>query len=305
MMTSLCKEYWQFMLAQGLLLGIGMGGLMFPAMGAIPQYFDKKRAAALGLAIAGSSVGGVIFPIALSNMLNSSSLGFEWSVRILGFIMIPPLAFACVVVKSRLPPKSSAFIELSAFRLPTFNWLTAAGFFMFLGIFTPLFYLPAYAVSKGMDSELASYLLAIVNGASTFGRIIPGIMADKLGSINVLFSASIVSGILICCMTQVESHASFYVYSILVGFFSGTIVSGIAASLTRTVKDPRETGTYMGMSMAVISTAVLISPPINGKLLSDYGFFEVALFSGIACLIGGFLGVVAKYTTPEGVLSRT
>jgi MFS family permease len=304
-MTSLCEEYWQFMLAQGLLLGIGMGGLMFPAMGAIPQYFDKKRAAALGLAIAGSSVGGVIFPIALSKMLNSSSLGFGWSVRILGFIMVPPLAFSCVVVKSRLPPKSSAFIDLSAFKLPTFNWLTAAGFFMFLGVFTPLFYLPSYAVSKGMNSTLASYLIAIVNGASTFGRIIPGIMADKLGSINVLCSASIVSGILVCCMTQVESNATFYVYSILVGFFSGTIVSGIVASLTRTVKDPRETGTYMGMSMAVVSMAVLVGPPINGKLLDDYGFFEVALFSGIACLIGGLLGLVAKYTTSQGLLGRT
>lgn len=305
MMTSLCREYWQFMLAQGVLLGIGMGGLMFPAMGAVPQYFDKKRAAAFGLSIAGSSIGGVVIPIALSKMLNSSSLGFGWSVRIIGFIMIPPLAFACIVIKSRLPPKTSKFVDLAAFKLPTFNWLTLAGFFMFLGVFTPLFYLPSYAVSQGMDSTLASYLLAIVNGASTFGRVIPGIMADKLGSINVLSAAGIISGVLVCCMTQVKSDASFYVYSVFVGFFSGTIVSGTVASLTRTVKDPRETGTYMGMAMAVASTAVLIGPPINGKLLDDYGFFEVALFSGIACLIGGFIGLVAKTSTPEGIMGRT
>ncbi|KLU93027.1 hypothetical protein MAPG_11968, partial [Magnaporthiopsis poae ATCC 64411] len=63
MLTSICTEYWHFVLAQGVLSGISNGLLMFPAMAAVPQYFDRKRGAAMGLAIAGSSLGAVVFPI--------------------------------------------------------------------------------------------------------------------------------------------------------------------------------------------------------------------------------------------------
>src|SRR5436190_6430248 len=86
MMTSLCYEYWQFVLTQGVLMGIAIGLLQFPAFAAVSQYFDKKRAAALGVVVSGSSIGGVAIPIALSKMLNSSSLGFGWSVRVIGFV---------------------------------------------------------------------------------------------------------------------------------------------------------------------------------------------------------------------------
>lgn len=295
MMVSICEEYWHFMLAQGVLLGIGMGGLMFPTIGAISQAFDKKRASALGLAIAGSSIGGVVIPIALSKMLNDTSLGFGWSVRIIGFIMLPPLAFAIFTIRSFLPPRKSSMFTIAAFKMPTFNWLTFSMFLMFLGVFTPLFFIPSYAVAKGMNPTLASYLLAIINGASTFGRVIPGVMADKLGPINVLAAAGIISGIIICCITETGSNPSLIVYSIFIGFTSGTVVSGGTAAIARAAKDPRDMGTYMGMAMALASVSVLIGPPISGKLLDDYGYLALALFSGIACMCGGVAALVAKY----------
>lgn len=293
------------MLAQGVLLGIGMGGLMFPAMAAVSQFFDKKRAAALGLAVAGSSVGGVVFPIVLSKMLNNSTLGFGWSVRIIGFIMMPLLAFSCITIKSRLPPKASTVFVGAAFRQVNYSLLVSSMFLMFLGIFTPLFYIPTYAVSRGTSPTLASYLLAIINGASIFGRIIPGILADKLGPTNVLGVAGIVTGIIVCCMSQPESTAELVVYSVFVGFTSGTIISGASAALATTAKDPRDLGTYMGMGMALASIAVLIGPPVNGKLLDNYGFLEAGLFSGIASVVGGSIAIASKAATPKGLIGRT
>lgn len=294
-MVSLCEEYWQFMLAQGLLLGIGMGGMMFPTIGSISQAFDKKRATALGLAIAGSSIGGVVIPIALSKMLNDTSLGFGWSVRIIGFIMLAPLAVAIVTVRSFLPPKQTTMFVGAAFKVPEFNWLVFAMFLMFMGVFTPLFFIPSYAVAQGMNPTLASYLLAIINGASTFGRVIPGILADKLGPINILSSAGIATGIIICCITETSSNASLIVYAVFIGLSSGTVVSGSTAAITRTVKDPRDMGTYMGMAMALASISVLIGPPINGALLDDHGYLALALFSGVTCICGAIAALVAKY----------
>ncbi|KAJ5771157.1 uncharacterized protein N7511_003208 [Penicillium nucicola] len=305
MMTSLCKEYWQFMLAQGVLLGTSMGLLQFPAMAAVMQHFDKNIAAALGAAVSGSSIGGVVIPIALSKMLNSTSLGFGWSVRIIGFIITPLLAFACITVKSRLPPRKTSFFIPSVFKTPKFSLLVAAIFFMFLGLFTPLFYMPTYAVSRGMDVTLASYLLAILNAASTFGRVIPGILADKFGRLNVLAIGGILTGIIIFCMNEAKSTPALIVYSIAFGFWSGTIISGSTAAFSTVIPDPRAVGTYLGTGMAVASLASLIGPPVNGALLNKYGgFLQVSIFSGTMCIVGGFIALLTKTTTSQGLLGR-
>ncbi|KAI0851893.1 MFS general substrate transporter [Daldinia vernicosa] len=305
MMTSLCREYWQFMLAQGVLMGTVMGFLQFPAMAALSQFFNKKRAAALGIAIAGSSLGGVIFPIALSKMLNGTSLGFGWSVRIIGFVTIPLLGFACVAITSRLPPRTTTFFVWQAFKETKFILLTIALFFMLLGTFVPLFYIPTYAVSRGMDPTLASYLLAIINAASTFGRVIPGVLADKFGRLNMFAFGGIITSIVIFCWNKTESTAALVVYSIAIGFSTGTVISGASAALTEVPKDPRDIGTYLGMGMSVSSIAALIGPPVNGVFVSKYGgYFEVSIFSGVMVLVGGVIALATKATTSKGLLGR-
>ncbi|KAI1101419.1 MFS general substrate transporter [Jackrogersella minutella] len=305
MMTSLCNEYWQFMLAQGVLMGTVMGFLQFPAMAAVSQFFTKRRAAALGVVIAGSSVGGVVIPIALSKMLNGTSIGFGWSVRIIGFIMIPLLGFSCVAITTRLPPRTATFFIWHAFKEPKFLLLTFAFFSMLLGAFTPLFYIPTYAVSKGVDPTLASYLLAIINAASTFGRVIPGVLADKFGRLNIFSIGGFATGIVILCWVKVETTAALIVYSIVIGFASGTVVSGASAALTECSEDPRDLGSYIGMGMGISSFAALIGPPVNGVFISKYGgFLQVSIFSGVMVLVGAVIVLAAKATTSKGVLGR-
>ena len=309
MMVSLCAEYYQFLLAQGFLLGTAVGCMQFPAMAAVGQFFDKKRAAALGLTVAGSSVGGVVFPIATSRMLNdpsvSSHLSFGWSVRILGFLMLFSLAIAVATIRPRLPPRTTQFFMFAAFRKFDFLMIVIAMFFLFIGLFTPIFFLPSYAVSRGMDSTLASYLLAIVNAASTFGRIIPGILADKFGRINVLAIGGLSTGITILCMTCATSTPGLVVYAVFFGFTSGTIISGALAAMSECVDDARDLGTYMGMGLGTASVAVLIGPPINGALLSNSGtFLHSTIFSGVMSIVGGLLAVVAKKGTKAGIFGR-
>ena len=57
MMTSICKNYWQTVLAQGVAVGVGSGLLYLPGASVISQYFEKKRALAFGIAAVGSNVG--------------------------------------------------------------------------------------------------------------------------------------------------------------------------------------------------------------------------------------------------------
>lgn len=305
MMTSLCKEYYQFILAQGILTGISCGLLMVPSMSALTQYFNARRGAAMGVSMVGSSIGAVVFPIILSSLLTDTDLDFGWSFRIGGFVMLPPLLFAAFAVRSRLPPRKSDFFLPRAFLKPTYSLLVAGAFFLLTGFFVPLVYLPTYAVAKGMNESLASYLVAMINGASIPGRIIPGILGDKFGRFNLLVAAGIGTGILGFCWIKATSTAGIIVLSIAFGFTSGAIISGASIVMTQCTDDPKEVGTYMGQGIAVGSASVLVGLPAAGAFLRTYGEFdEISVFCGAMTMAGVLLTIGAKATTKEGVLGR-
>ncbi|GJC99151.1 Riboflavin transporter MCH5 [Colletotrichum higginsianum IMI 349063] len=301
MMTSLCREYWQFMLAQGVLSGISNGLIMFPAMAATPQYFLKRRGAAMGLVIAGSSVGAVVFPIVLSELLET--VGFGWSVRVCGFIMMPVLLFSSMTVRARLPPRKSRFFVWTAFRDPLYLCLIGGVCLMFVGMFIPLFYLPTFGIDHGMNPALASYLVAIINGASVPGRIVPGILGDKFGRINTLFTAGLLTGVLILVWPKAGNEAGIIGFSAAYGLTSGAIISGGSVVFTLCPKSPKDIGTYMGMGIAFASMAVLVGPPVSGALLNRYhGYDQISIFGGVVCMAGTVLALCAKMFTNEGLL---
>lgn len=288
-------------------MGPLMGLLQFPSLAAVSQFFDKNRAAAIGVAISGSSVGGVVIPIALSKMLNGTDLGFAWSIRIIGFLTIPLLLFSAFTVKPRLPPREDrSFWIPAAFNDTRLIVLTTSMFFAFLGMYLPIFFLPAYAHSRGMDATLAGYLSAILNASSTFGRIIPGILADRLGKLNVYASGAFATGIVVFCMDEAKSNAALIVYAVVFGFLSGTIISGAAAAFAVCCPDIRDVGTYTGIGMAIGAIGLLIGPPLNGVLIERYGgsYFQAALFSGAMCVVGSFIAFANKHWTPQGLWGR-
>lgn len=99
MMTSLCNSVWQFAIAQGVIFGIGSSLSVFVSYTVPQQWFKRRRAAAIGIVASGSSVGGLLWPLALHSL--KLKVGFPWANRIIGFVYIPLMAFAVVAIKSR------------------------------------------------------------------------------------------------------------------------------------------------------------------------------------------------------------
>jgi hypothetical protein len=55
--VSLCAEYWQVLLAQKIVRGLGAGCLFIPSAAVIPAYFSTSMAFAMGIAGNGSGLG--------------------------------------------------------------------------------------------------------------------------------------------------------------------------------------------------------------------------------------------------------
>ncbi|KAK9365620.1 MFS general substrate transporter [Lipomyces kononenkoae] len=295
MMTSLCKEYYQFILAQGVLGGLGVGFLFTPALSAINHYFMRKRGIAIGIGAGGSSIGGVLFPIALKSALYGK-LGFGWGVRIIAFVVLALLCIACVLVKERFPHRQGALFLPKAFLQLSYTVFTAGVFLAMWGMFVPFFYLSSYAIEQThFSNALAFYLLAIMNAASLFGRIIPGFVADRLGRMNMFVFIVVATGIIELCWPKASSHVGLIVWTIFYGFFSGAVISLFSAGFAQLTPSPQMIGTYIGQALAIISIAGLTGSPIAGTLLDSYGWEATSIFGGVSLLVGGGLAAAARF----------
>ena len=82
-------------------------------------------------------------------------------------------------------------------------------FFVMWGLFAPLNCPPEMAVQAGVPLQLTQYTVAIANAGSMIGRIVPGLLSDRLGQFNMMYFVSTLSGVLVLAFwLPLEYHPS-------------------------------------------------------------------------------------------------
>lgn len=205
MMLSLVSEFWQALLAQGFVVGLGAGMMFTPGVTVLQSYFSTKIGLATGLAAAGSSFGGVVYPIVFYRLIDR--IGYGWSVRVIGFIALGTLAVPVVFLKQRVKSgRVRAFVDVTAFSDGPYMLFTFGAFVGFIGLYTMLFYLSFFGLDTGAtDPAMAFYIVPILNAASMFGRTLPNWLSDKAGPFNILIPGALVCGALTLAMMGVKS----------------------------------------------------------------------------------------------------
>lgn len=170
MMLSLTHTFWQALLAQGFVIGIGGGCLFVPAVAIMPTYFSTRIGLAIGLAASGSSTGGIIYPIMFERLLRL--VDYPWAVRILGFTALATLLVPIAVMKMRVKPgKVRALIDWTAFTDWPYVTFVLGCMIGFCGLYVGFFYTSFYGQATGVTNEtLSFYLVPILNAGSVFGR---------------------------------------------------------------------------------------------------------------------------------------
>lgn len=241
LMVSFCSEYWQFLLCQGFLLGISAGMIFVPCVSAVAHHFRQKSGLAMALASTGSPLGGIVFPLLLGKLLHGTDIGFGWAQRIVAVLILAVL-LGCTCFNSRTSAgrRSGPLILLSAFKIPVYTLQVCAMVFLFLGVFTPYVFVAEYGVRNSMPEELATYMFAIMNAGSLFGRILGGAASLRLGPFNVMVLAAFLAAILLFSWLGISSTPALVVFAAAYGAVSGVLIGIMIATLGHSAPHPSQ-----------------------------------------------------------------
>ncbi|KXN82270.1 Riboflavin transporter MCH5 [Leucoagaricus sp. SymC.cos] len=292
-----CHEYWHFLLCQGFTIGLSCGICFGPTFSIIGHWFKKRRGIAIGLTTAGASVGGTIFPIAAQNLINI--VGFPWTMRIMGFILIFMLGISNITLARRLPPKNvpGGLFNLKAFKVPAFSIYCVANTVEFLGIYTVLTFIDVGAISAGISPAFSFYLVSLANAGSGVGRIVTGFVVDRYGAVNVIAPMTIAAAITNFVWPYAKTENSLVALAVIYGFTSAAYQSvwNVPLYSMGVIED---VGRRMGTVMLFIALGAVAGPPISGAIMGSTGSTKmVSYYAGSTILLAVILMLVTRHLT--------
>ncbi|CAM1507718.1 Fc.00g045660.m01.CDS01 [Cosmosporella sp. VM-42] len=304
-LQSLCTRYWQYLLAQGSMIGIGAGCLSILSVAITSQWFTTQLPLANGFAASGSGLGGVLLPIMTREL--HSRVGLPWAVRTMALLLLVVLGFANIVLQARdTAPggrKPRAFVDPTAFGDWPYLFFVGGCFAVFLGIYTPFVYIQSYALEQEIISRrLCLYMLPILNSSSILGRILPVFLAQRVGPMNMIILTSLMLGVTSLSLIAATTLPRLLTTVLFHGFFTGTFFALQPTIFVRLTEDPQKIGTRLGMAFSGMSIALLFGPPISGALRREKGYDAAWIWAGLCIVAGGLFITTARIWKRNGLL---
>ncbi|KAL1303062.1 hypothetical protein AAFC00_006508 [Neodothiora populina] len=329
---SICKEYYQIILSFSILTGLGSSLLVTPSMACVAHWFMERRGLASGVAWIGGGFGGILFPLMIQSLL--PQVGWAWSIRILGFVLLVLCAISVAFCRSRIPPRKGAkttwrdtlpdpgvFMDGTGAMAAT----TAGVLFVDLAYFIPVTYVPSYYMDRqGLSKDqtfagsaaFAYQLLAILNAASCLGRFVAGHLADRFGRYNTMIISLFLCMLSVFCFwlpdilsPNMGNNALLIIFVILFGFVSGSNVSLTPICLGQLCQT-QDYGRYYASCYTVVAFGVLVSISVAGSILDAVDaigrrrYWGVALFTGLS-YVASFLCLLWARIKTKGWNRRT
>ncbi len=319
LLMSTINALWQFQLNFAIIGGIGASSLNIPIMVTISRWFIKKRGFMIGIVQAGNGVGGFIFPLISGWLI--INYGWRSAYEILGIITLAGIiAGGCLLRRdhkemNELPDgeilyqhdkkrESSSFKEINipfrkAFSTRQF-WMIAGLYFIFGFCRTTfLAHIAAHVQDLGFSLKDGANILACTTGASMFGRVGMGRIADKIGNRKAFMISFAFTAVSLFLGLIAKNLWILYLFSILFGFGWGN-QAVLRISLASEVFGITSLGLIMGILVFSESGAATFGSFFAGYIFDKFNSYDPVFIMGIVIsLIGTILAWALKPLTTD------
>lgn len=307
--ASRASSLLEFQLAYGVLVGLAGGSFMAPMIATVTQWFDQHRALAVSLVSAGLAVAPMTVSPLAAWLIEAH--GWRSAQGIIGAAAALLLIPASLLVRrppameraagGSGPAAESALGAAAkrALRTPQFAVLALTFFACCAAHSGPIFHTVSYAIGCGLPAMTAVTIYSVEGLAGLGGRLLLGVLADRLGAKRVLIAGLLVQAFAAGAYALVSRQGEFYLVAVVFGLAYGGVMP-LYAVLARAYFAPRIMGTVLGAMTMASSLGMALGPAVGGWIFDTFQGYAWLYIGSFAVGLGAAAIALAFPPVPSG-----
>ena len=310
-LTGQTTSAWQLFITYSLLLAIGVGASYVVMTSTVLRWFDRKRGLALGIAGSGGGLGTAFVPPLAAFLIDS----FEWrnALMILGGIAwLVILPFSQLLKKDpyeigALPDGATPSYQApeveqgttSPQKVPLLRMFRTMSFWSFLFIwllmafsaFFVMTHIVPHAIDLGFSAIESATILSLSGITMIAGRLISGIITDKLSAKVVAIICSLLQVAALLWLVWVQELWMLYLFGLVHGFTLGGFGTAITVLIGRTF-GLDGIGKILGALEIGIFIGATIGPLLGGLIFDASSSYTLAFLIMAGTILARILLVI-------------
>lgn len=286
-----------FQLAYGVIVGLAAGAFFAPMIAAVTKWFDTGR----GLAVSLVSAGMGVAPMTITPFAGWLISTYDWrtAMAVIGITSWVLLIPASLMVRTApdAPEDDGAMAANAAATgspAPSVGRALASPEFVILGLTFffccaahsgPIFHMMSYAMLCGIPTMAAVSVYSVEGLAGLGGRLLLGVLADRVGVKPVLVVGLLVQSAAIATYLVVSRLPEFYALSIVFGIAYGGVMP-LYAVLAREYFGQRIMGTVFGAATMLSSIGMALGPVAGGWVFDTFDNYRWMYIGSMAVALG-------------------
>jgi len=272
----------EFQLVYGILVGLSAGAFFAPMIAAAATWFEDNRSLAVSLVSAGMGVA----PMTISPFARWLISTYDWRTAMLtvgigAWLLLIPAALLVRRPPAAVPgtgvqaaaADTGGLTARQALRSPQFMVLAGTYFCCCAAHSGPIFHMVSYAIGCGIPAMAAVSIYSLEGLSGLGGRLLLGLLADRLGVKPVLITGLLVQTIAIASYLFVNRLGEFYALSLVFGTAYGGVMP-LYAVLAREYFGARIMGTVLGAATMASSLGMASGPLIGGWVFDTFNAYN-------------------------------
>ncbi len=308
---------WQVYLFYGVIISLGMSGSFAPVASTVTRWFTRRRGIMMAIMVSGIGVGNIILPVLADRLIST----YSWRVSFAAFgalslVLIPAAAYflrRSPADKGLLPygesgavaweesPEASGFTFRQAIRTVPF-WMLWIAFFSYgFNVQATMVHIVPHATDLGVSATVASGLLAVIGAVSIPGRVITGIVADRIGVRLSFVTNFSIMAFSMFWLTAASDLWMFYLFAAAFGLAYGGLAI-LNPVITADLFGLKAHGAIVGMITFGFQTGGALGPLLAGHIFDMTGrYYSAFLICGALASAGTLLAVLLKPAAQRGL----
>lgn len=281
-------------------VGLGVGCLYVPAVGAVQPWFIRRRGVASGVAVAGIGLGTLVVPLLATWLVGTVGWRGAFEVFAAGVLVVGGVAAALVDNDPRrhglapdgdpalagMPPKQAPRgILLTEAATKRAFWLKYGAILCCsLGLFIPFVHLTPYARDHGLPEEIGVLLMGLIGVGSLVGRFGLAGLGDRMPRTSLHGVLYLGMAAMLALWLGSSSVLPLALFAIVFGAFYGAFVA-LQPALAMDFYGARNVAGIIGALYTAAGIGNLIGPWLAGVAYDVSGSYTVPIVASIACML--------------------